>query len=100
MRTVRQMRTVRRTPNCPRYRTFSTPGRDENGVRLKPMETGRRRGSANDRAGRSNAMSKRGASTDDEAIPREGDMREMGVRGLPIYCADYRCATPSRSAAM
>ena len=21
-----------------------------------------------------------------------GDMRDMGVRGLPIYCADYRCS--------
>ena len=38
-------------PQLPRYRTFSTPGRDENGVRLRPMETWRQRGSANDRAG-------------------------------------------------
>jgi hypothetical protein len=38
-------------PQLPRYRTFSTPGRDENGVRLRPMETWRRSGSANDRAG-------------------------------------------------
>ena len=29
-----------------------------------------------------------------------GEMREMGVRGLLIYCADYRCSHSSRSAAM
>jgi hypothetical protein len=28
------------------------------------------------------------------------EMREMGVRGLLVYCADYAAATPSRSAAM
>ena len=30
-------------------------------------------------------MSKRGASTDDEAIPREGDIRDMGVRSILVY---------------
>jgi len=25
-------------------------------------------------------------------IPRKGDMRDMGVRGILVYCADYRCS--------
>jgi hypothetical protein len=66
-----RFRAVRRAPNCPRYRTFSTPDREENGVRLRPMEARRRRGSANDRPSAC-------------APPRRG--------GVLIYCSDFKCS--------
>ena len=46
------------------------------------------------------AIDMMGGMTDRQTKITFGEMREMGVRGLLIYCADYRCSHSSRSAAM